>query len=150
MIVFRLRLRLQKPVCNPVLLMTPGRYSLCGSFRCSSIASLTYDLKSMPFLSLILSTTYIFLMYWSLCSSPTDITKLFNTFNHFILLSLTWNLAPPWKPTSLQATYLYAAPFEVSTYFKSSRWYNVSQILDLDISDHHSTWASVPVTPFWK
>ena len=79
-------------------------YSFCNILRSFSIASLTCDLRSLPFLTLNFSSTYISLMCWSLCSSCSDVTKLTNIFSRFSFLSLNWNLDHPWKCISLQVS----------------------------------------------
>ena len=79
-------------------------YSFCNILRSFSIASLTCDLRSLPFLALNFSSIYISLMHWSLCSSCSDVTKLTNIFSHFSFLSLNWNLDHPWKRISLQVS----------------------------------------------
>ena len=77
----------KKRLCNPITPMTVA-YSFCNILRSFSIASLTCDLRSLPFLAVNFSSTYISLMCWSLCSSCSDVTKLTNIFSHFTFLSL--------------------------------------------------------------
>ena len=68
------------------------------------IASLTCALRSLPFLALNFSGTYISLICWCLCNSCSDVTKLINIFSHFSFLSLNWNLDHPWTCISLQVS----------------------------------------------
>lgn len=96
---------------NPITLMTVGCYSFCNIMQCSAIASLTCKL-SLSFLALTLSSTNISLMYWSLWAFALTLTNWPIIFSHFSVFSLNWNLALPWKPTSLQRTAPLAVPLE--------------------------------------